>query len=102
MIAFSAIATASLDQLTDELGAAGWDSSQKSEFAARVAVARLAHETQGPFDLCDSETGNVIREATEEEAVESVCAGPEGHIAVDWRKAGGWNGEDYRRCYVAE
>ena len=91
MISFTSIATASLDQLTDELAAAGWDSTQKDAGSAREAVARLAHETQGPFDLCDSETNDVIREATEEETVESVCAGPEGHILVEGR-----------RCYVIE
>jgi len=91
MISFASIATASLDQLTDELGAAGWDSSQKNDRSAREAVARLAYETQGPFDLCDSETNDVLRKATEDETVGSVCAGPEGHILV----AG-------RRCYVAE
>ena len=52
-------------------------------------------------DLMDSETGEVIREAKVEEACASAEAGPEGHIAVDWRKDGGWNGEDFRRCFVA-
>jgi len=52
-------------------------------------------------DLHDSDTGDVIREATESEARESVAAGAEGHIAVDWRKEGGWKGEDFRRCYVS-
>lgn len=41
-------------------------------------------------DLTDSETGDVIREATVAEACESASAGPEGHILVDGR-----------RCYVA-
>ena len=91
MVAFTKIATASLDELTDELGAAGWDSTQRDAGSAREAVARLAYETRGPFDLCDSETNEVLREATEDETVESVCAGPEGHILVSGR-----------RCYVAE
>jgi hypothetical protein len=51
-------------------------------------------------DLCDSDTSEVIRPATIAEACESATAGPEGHIAVDWRREGGWNGEDFRRCYV--
>lgn len=91
MIDFTKISTASLEQLTDELAAAGWDSTQKRVVDARAAVARLAHETQGPFNLRDSTTNDVIRKATEAEAVESVLAGPEGHILV--------NG---RRCYVTE
>lgn len=51
--------------------------------------------------LTDSETGDVIREATIAEACASAEAGQEGHIVVDWRTEGGWNGEDFRRCYVA-
>ena len=90
-MALSAVSTATLDQLTDELGAAGWDSTQTEKYDARDAVARLLHETFGPFDLTDSETNEVVREATLDETIESVQAGPEGHIAV----AG-------RRCYVAE
>lgn len=35
------------------------------------------------FNLCDSETGEVIRAATVQEACESAVAGPEGHIMVD-------------------
>ena len=52
-------------------------------------------------NLIDSDTGEVIREATVAEACESVEAGPEGHIVVDWRAEGGWHGEDFRKCYVA-
>ena len=40
-------------------------------------------------NLCDSETGAVIRAATVEEVCESAVAGPEGHIMVDGA-----------RCYV--
>jgi len=40
-------------------------------------------------DLCDSDTTEVIREATIDEAIASATAGPEGHILVDGR-----------RCYV--
>lgn len=40
-------------------------------------------------DLCDSDTTEVIREATIDEACQSATAGPEGHILVDGR-----------RCYV--
>jgi len=90
MMKFSQIATASLDQLTDELASAGWDSTQTDIRDARDAVARLLHETVGPFDIRDSETNDDLREATADETAESVCAGPEGHILVDGR-----------RCYVA-
>ena len=34
-------------------------------------------------NLCNSETGAVIRAATVEEVCESVLAGPEGHIMAD-------------------
>jgi len=90
MMNFSQISTATLGQLTDELAAAGWDSSQTEINDARDAVARLLHETFGPFDLRDSETNEGLREATEGETAESVLAGPEGHILIDGR-----------RCYVA-
>lgn len=89
MMTFDKIATATIDQLTDELSAAGWDSTQTDVQSSRDAVARLLHETAGPFDLRDSETNDDIRDATADEAAESACAGPEGHILV--------NG---RRCYV--
>lgn len=90
-MSLSQIHTATLDQLTDELGAACWESTQTEIYDARESVARLAHVMDGPFDLCDSETNSVIREATEDEVAESVLAGPEGHILVDGR-----------RCYVSD
>ncbi|MCA9181948.1 MAG: hypothetical protein KDA51_10865 [Planctomycetales bacterium] len=89
MMSLSQVSTASLEALTSELAAAGWDSTQTDTYAARDAVARLLVETVGPFDLLDSETNDTIREATADETAESVNAGPEGHILV--------NG---RRCYV--
>ena len=91
MINLNQIATATLGQLTDELAAAGWDSTQTETRDARDAVARMLNETVGPFDLRDSATNDDIREATDDEAAESVNAGPEGHILIDGRK-----------CYVAE
>jgi hypothetical protein len=91
MMSLSQVSTASLEDLTNELAAAGWDSTQTDLYSARDAVARLLHETVGPFDLRDSETNDDIREATADEAAESVNAGPEGHILVDGR-----------RCYVGE
>jgi hypothetical protein len=84
------ITTATLDQLTAELAAAGWESTQTEAREAREAVARLLYETQGLFDLCDESNGT-IREATIDETIESVLAGPEGWILV----AG-------NRCYVQD
>jgi hypothetical protein len=88
MIHYTEISTATLDRLTDELAAAGWDSDETSLHAARESVARLLNSTVG-LDLIDSETGEVIRKATDDEAAESANAGAEGHILVDGR-----------RCYV--
>lgn len=57
----------------------------------RIALRLLLDAATGiTSDLIDSETGDVIREATVEEAVESALALPTGHITVDGR-----------RCYVA-
>ena len=65
-------------------------------------IAILADiETGITSDLRDSDSGDVIREATESEARDSVAAGHEGHFVVDWRMDGGWLGEDFRRCYVS-
>lgn len=89
MIHYTEIRKATLDQLTDELAAAGWDSTQTDIHDAREAVARLVSETQSLY-LHDSETSDVARRATDDEAVESIEAGEEGHIMVDGRK-----------CYVA-
>ncbi len=90
MIHFTEIATSNLSTLTNELAAAGWDSTQTEVTAARDAVARLLHEVSGPFSLLDSDTNEAIRVATADEAAESANAGAEGHINVDGR-----------RCYVA-
>jgi hypothetical protein len=90
MFNFSEISTATIDQLTDELAAAGWDSCETSIRSARGSVARLLNATAG-LALYDSETALVIRPATDDEAAESANAGSEGHILVDGR-----------RCYVAQ
>jgi hypothetical protein len=89
MMHIDQIATATLEQLTDELAAAGWDSTQADIREAREAVARLLHETAGPFDL-RGEDNETIRKATVEETVASILAGAEGWIRVDGV-----------RCYVA-
>jgi hypothetical protein len=88
MMTLTKVSVADLDQLTDELAAAGWDSTQTEVRDAREAVVRLLCEAAGPYDLCD-ESGDTIREATTDEVVESVLAGPEGWIDVDGQ-----------RCYV--
>jgi hypothetical protein len=88
MLHFNDIATATLEQLTDELAAAGWDSTQTEISDAREAMVRLYCASYG-LSLCDSETCETLRNATVEEAIESVNAGAEGHILVDGR-----------RCYV--
>lgn len=90
MMTLDQVATATIDKLTDELAAACWDSSFAEIHEAREAAARLLYQYCGDFELCDSETNEVIRPATEDETVASVLVGPEGHILVDGR-----------RCYVA-
>jgi len=82
MLTLTQVSVADLDTLTDELAAAGWDSTQTEVRGAREAVVRLLCEVAGPFDLCD-ESGETIRKATTEEVIESVLAGPEGWINVD-------------------
>lgn len=44
MMTRNEVATATLDQLTDELAAAGWDSTQQTVEEAREAVLRLLDE----------------------------------------------------------
>lgn len=55
-------------------------------------------------DLMDYATGDYIRPATKDERTASDDAVANGHaegcIPVDWRGEGGWNGEDYRICWV--
>jgi hypothetical protein len=90
MMTFSQVATATLDELTDELAAACWDSTQTSVLDAREAVARLLNE-MSDLRLYDSNTSELITsEVTDEQAIESAQS-VEGHILVDGRK-----------CYVSE
>ena len=53
-------------------------------------------------NLCDYDTHEIIRDATPEESAlsESDAYGDDGLVLVDWREQGGWQGENYRRCYV--
>lgn len=56
--------------------------------------------------LYDYRTGEYLRPATKEERAVSwaeIEAGShEGVIPVDWKQEGGWEGEDFRLCYVQE
>jgi hypothetical protein len=82
MMSLLEVAVANLETLTNELAAAGWDSTQTEVRDAREAVARLLCEANGPYELCD-ENNDTIRDATVEEVIESVLAGAEGWIMVD-------------------
>jgi hypothetical protein len=83
MMTLNQVAVADLDTLTDELGAACWESNQTCVHEAREAVARLLCEyADSPFGLYD-EDDRRISDATTDQVVESVQAGPEGWILVD-------------------
>lgn len=89
-LSLSDLHNASVARLTDELAAAGMDSTRRPINELRGDVARVLADTFGPFGL-HGEDNEVIREATADETAESVMAGPEGWIVVDGI-----------RCYVAE
>jgi len=89
MMTIDQVCSATFEELTDELAAAGWDSCEYSVENARRSVARLINSVQG-CSLFDSETARYIRPASDTEAAESAVSGAEGHILVDGR-----------RCYVA-
>lgn len=89
MIHFSQISTASIETLTDELAAAGWDSTQNDIREARSAVARLLNEVDD-LRLYDSESGELITSTVDNDQAAESAQTPEGHILVDGR-----------RCYVA-
>jgi predicted TIM-barrel fold metal-dependent hydrolase len=86
MMTFDKIATATIDDLNREFGE---DYPSDAIAQAREVLAARFSCFVG-VDLIDSETNEVIRRATEDEAVQSVQT-IEGHILVDGRK-----------CYVAE
>lgn len=89
MMTFSEISTATLDQLTAAMAAAGRDSTMTDVATAREGVAMLLNDLND-LELLDSETGDTLStDVTDEQACES-CHTPEGHIMVDGR-----------RCYVA-
>lgn len=67
----------------------GTDGDLTSEDRDALRLLLDAH-TGITSDLTDSDTAEVIREATVDEAIESALAGPEGHISVYGR-----------RCYVS-
>lgn len=87
---FDQIATATLHELTDELAAAGVDSTQTDIIAAREAVACLLNELS-LLELRCSHTNDVIDHFPTDEQACGSCHTPEGHIY-----SGG------RKCYVAQ
>lgn len=83
------IHTLNIEQLADRVSD---PDRPRSPDELRRAVVEKMYDDYGPFDLCDSETNDIIRDATLQETIESALfAGPEGHILVDGR-----------RCYVSE
>jgi pheromone shutdown protein TraB len=58
MMKYNEIATATLDQLTDELAAAGWESTHTEIIAAREAVVNLLIEVRGLYALVSDCTPN--------------------------------------------
>ena len=64
MMTFAQLNDATLDQLTDELAAAGWDSTQTDIAAAREAVARLLCEVKSAAQIMTEldDTGFVARQ----------------------------------------
>jgi len=65
MMTYAQIATASLGELTDELAAAGWDSTQTETCDARKSVALLLQETASKYRFENGKlfilTGNAYR-----------------------------------------
>jgi hypothetical protein len=62
MMTYDQIATATLEQLTDELASAGWDSTQTSPREAREAVRCLLLELSGVLSFryaTDLEVGTI-------------------------------------------
>jgi hypothetical protein len=106
MMPFTDLSLATLDQLTDELAAAGWDSTHVDAHDARQAVARLINEV-GYLQLYDSETGDLITSEVSDDQASDSCLTVEGHILVDVRndvvlRSGMTDSGDFRRVYVAE
>lgn len=90
MMSFTEIWNAEIDELTDELAAAGWSSEETNVDDARQSVARLVNE-YGDLRLYDSDAGDLIRSQVSGDEAARSCLTPEGHILVDGV-----------RCYVAE
>ena len=102
MMTYNEVMTASLDQLTDELAAAGWDSTQTELLDARLAVVGLIAETQSLYALlsdCTPNNGTV--EAISQDGAELIdqctddtwravrlteAASVGDRIAVDWEQ----------------
>lgn len=58
----------------------------------------LARWEEGNYGFtCDYQTGQALWPATKDEANESYAAGKTGAIKIPWP---GWQGQDYRLCFV--
>jgi len=90
MMNYADVSTATLDELTDELAAAGRDSTLTDVYDARRAVACLLNDL-GDLRLYDSETGDLVTSEVSDEMAAESCLTAEGHFQI-----GG------RRVYVAE
>jgi hypothetical protein len=90
MIQFSQIRHVSLETLTDELAAAGWDSTQTTYQEAREAVACMLNSLSD-LRLYDSITGELVTSNVSDETAMDSANEEGGHVLVDGRL-----------CYVAE
>jgi hypothetical protein len=100
MMTYNEAMIASLDQLTDELAAAGWDSTQTEILDARLAVVGLIAETQslyaivsdctpnnGTIEAISQNAGELIDQCTDDtwRAIRLAEAASVGdRISVDW------------------
>lgn len=69
-----------------------------------MTTESVLESTESFGTLCDYCTGEPIRPATRQEmeasSAEVESGNYAGTFAVDWRSEGGWDGKDYRICYV--
>lgn len=82
MIKIDTLAEATLNELNEELAAAGFESTHTDLHTARLAVASLMAETPG-YCLMQYDSAEPLRAATATEILESALSGPEGVIEID-------------------
>jgi hypothetical protein len=82
MIKIDSLADATLEELNEELAAAGFESTHTDLHSARLAVASLMAETPG-YHLMAYDNAEPLRAATAAEILESALSGPEGVIEID-------------------